>query len=60
MKETETAIAQVIAQRQPITLAPQNAYVRRLQHELIEAYGLASESSGRDPDRSVIIHPGGH
>ena len=59
LKEAENAIAEVIAQRQSVTLAPQNAYVRRLQHELVEAYGLASESSGRDPYRSVVIHPAG-
>lgn len=57
LRATEEAIAEVIAQRRPVTLEPQNAYVRRLQHELIEAYGLVSESSGRDPHRSIVIHP---
>ena len=58
LRETEEAIAAVIARRQAMPLAPQNAYVRRLQHELAEAYGLVSESAGRDPVRHVIIHPG--
>lgn len=57
LKETEAAIADVIAQRQSISLAPQNAYMRRLQHELVEAYGLLSESVGKDPNRCVVIHP---
>ena len=57
LKATEAAIAEVIAKRRPVTLEPQNAYVRRLQHELIEAYGLVSESNGRDPHRCIIIHP---
>ena len=57
LREAEAAIAEVIANRSPISLAPQNAYVRRLQHELVEAYGLGSESNGRDPNRCVVIHP---
>ena len=59
LREAEDAIAQVIARRLSVTLSPQNAYVRRLQHELAEAYGLVSESSGRDPLRRVIIRPAG-
>jgi len=33
----------------PIELGPQNSYVRRLQHQLVEAYGLESESVGAQP-----------
>ena len=57
LRDAEEAITEVIAQRKPITLRPQNAYARRLQHELAQAYGLASESVGRDPFRSVVIRP---
>jgi predicted RNA-binding protein Jag len=31
--------------------------MRRLQHELIERYGLLSESKGREPFRRVVIYP---
>jgi hypothetical protein len=57
LREAEAGIAEVIAHREAITLEPQSAYVRRLQHELVEAYGLESESTGRDPQRRVVIRP---
>jgi stage III sporulation protein SpoIIIAA len=38
-----------------IELAPQNAYVRRLQHELVERANLSSRSTGHEPFRRVQI-----
>jgi hypothetical protein len=57
LREVEDAISEVMASAQPVELAPQNSYVRRLQHELIQRYGLASESKGADPFRRVVIYP---
>jgi stage III sporulation protein SpoIIIAA len=57
LREAENAIANVIATRQPATLAPQHAHLRRLQHQLAEAYGLPSESIGRGAMRRVVVHP---
>ncbi|HXQ20585.1 MAG TPA: R3H domain-containing nucleic acid-binding protein [Candidatus Acidoferrales bacterium] len=57
LREAEEAIANVIAQRQAITLAPQNPHLRRLQHELAEAYGLMSESTGSGHLRRVVVQP---
>jgi predicted RNA-binding protein Jag len=57
LREVEEAISEVMASAQPVELAPQNSYVRRLQHELIQRYGLASESKGADPYRRVVIYP---
>jgi stage III sporulation protein SpoIIIAA len=57
LKEAEDAVAAVIAHRQPIALSPQNAHFRRLQHQLAEAHGLGSESTGRGPFRRVVIRP---
>ena len=34
MRETEQAIGLVIKQQEPVELAPQNAYIRRLQHQM--------------------------
>jgi predicted RNA-binding protein Jag len=45
-------------QLQPVELAPQNNFVRRLQHQLAERYGLATESKGVEPHRRVVIYPG--
>jgi len=57
LREAEEAIAAVISGRQAATLSPQHPYIRRLQHQLIEAYGLHSESTGRGPDRRIVIRP---
>ncbi len=57
LREAEHAIANVIAHQQPVALNPQNAHFRRLQHQLAEAHGLASESTGRGPLRRVVIRP---
>ena len=43
-------------QSDEIELAPQNAYVRRLQHELAERASLSSRSTGHDPVRRVQIY----
>jgi hypothetical protein len=53
--ETEAAIRQVIESARPVELSPQNAYIRRIQHELAGQYHLASQSTGREPNRRVRI-----
>ncbi|GIW40793.1 MAG: single-stranded DNA-binding protein [Candidatus Binatia bacterium] len=57
LREAEEAIATVIARREPVTLSPQSARIRRLQHELVEAYGLRSQSTGTEPFRRVTVWP---
>jgi nucleoside-triphosphatase THEP1 len=57
LREAENAIAQVIAGRQAVTLGPQNPHLRRLQHQLAEAYGLMSESTGHGRSRRVVVLP---
>ena len=57
MREVELAVHKVIAQGQPVELAPQRSYVRRLQHQFAEGYGLTTESTGAEPNRRVVIHP---
>ncbi len=58
IEETEQAISQVLAKSQAVDLSPQNAYIRRLQHEMAERYNLASRSFGREPHRRVRISQG--
>ena len=36
-------------------LSPQSSYIRRIQHQIAEQYGLESSSNGVDPDRKVIL-----
>ena len=57
LTEVEEAIARVLESAQPVELRPQNSYIRRLQHQLVQRYGLASESKGDEPFRRVVIYP---
>jgi predicted RNA-binding protein Jag len=58
MAETEDAINSVLSEARPVELSPQNAYIRRLQHQMAERYNLASQSEGREPYRRVRIYRG--
>jgi stage III sporulation protein SpoIIIAA len=58
LREVESAIDEVLNTGKPAELSPQDSYVRRLQHELVEESGLASESQGREPYRRLIVFPG--
>ncbi|RMH17326.1 MAG: AAA family ATPase [Acidobacteria bacterium] len=55
--EVEHAIDEVLRAGKPVALEPQNRFVRRLQHELIQSAGLASESAGDEPQRRVVVYP---
>jgi stage III sporulation protein SpoIIIAA len=57
LKEAEDAIGRVFEEGQPVELSPQNSYMRRLQHQLAERYGLSSLSKGKEPFRRVVINP---
>jgi hypothetical protein len=39
-----------------VALAPQNAYVRRIQHQIANRYNLESRSFGKEPYRRVQIY----
>lgn len=56
LREAEDAIQQIQAGVPGVELSPQNAYVRRRQHELAQAANLASESRGKEPRRRVRIY----
>jgi hypothetical protein len=57
LREAEEAIGQVMAGDGPVELSPQNAYIRRLQHQMAQRYNLTSRSRGREPLRRVRILP---
>jgi hypothetical protein len=57
MRETEDAIEVVLSSSEPIELSPQNAYIRRLQHQMAERANLVSRSRGREPFRRVRLYP---
>jgi hypothetical protein len=55
--ETEEAIGMVGRESQAVELAPQSAYIRRLQHQMAERANLVSRSRGREPYRRVRLYP---
>jgi stage III sporulation protein SpoIIIAA len=57
LAETEEAIERILAGGEPVELAPQNSYLRRLQHQLVEQAQLQSESVGIEPRRRLRILP---
>ncbi len=57
LRETAEAIGMVQASGRPVELMPQNAYVRRLQHQMAERNSLMSRSRGAEPNRRVELLP---
>src|SRR4051812_16095860 len=57
LRETEDAIEAVLQSSEAIELSPQNAYIRRLQHQMAERANLVSRSRGREPFRRVRLYP---
>ncbi|MBU6428443.1 MAG: single-stranded DNA-binding protein, partial [Cyanobacteria bacterium REEB65] len=57
LREAREGIDRAMKTGKAVELAPHNATVRRLQHDLIEKYQLRSESVGEEPNRRVAIYP---
>ncbi|HYM84488.1 MAG TPA: R3H domain-containing nucleic acid-binding protein, partial [Candidatus Dormibacteraeota bacterium] len=57
LRETEEAIGLVLQRSEPVELSPQNAYIRRLQHQMAERANVLSRSRGREPYRRVRLYP---
>jgi hypothetical protein len=57
LRETEDAIGLVLNRSEAVELSPQNAYIRRLQHQMAERANLVSRSRGREPYRRVRLYP---
>lgn len=57
MKEAQEATATVLHTGRPLELMPQDARIRKLQHQLAESKKLASESVGQEPNRRLRILP---
>ena len=55
LREAKEAVLRVSEQAQPVELRPQNAYIRKLQHELASSNNLRSVSIGVEPNRRVVI-----
>jgi stage III sporulation protein SpoIIIAA len=57
LREAEEAIGVVLSSSEAVELSPQNAYIRRLQHQMAERANLVSRSRGREPYRRVRLYP---
>jgi len=55
MQETLEGITRAQQTRDNVELAPQNAYVRRLQHQLVEQHDMTARSTGDEPNRRLVI-----
>ena len=53
--EVEEAVGRLMETGDPQELSPQTSFIRRLQHQLVEKYDLASESIGTEPYRRVRV-----
>ena len=60
--ETESALEEALeaVERARMTtsdveLSPQNSYVRRLQHRLVERHDMSARSTGNEPNRRLVI-----
>jgi hypothetical protein len=59
LEEAEHAISAIMDGGPPISLTPQDSYIRKLQHQLADRYNLGSRSKGREPNRHVEIYRSG-
>ncbi len=58
LKDAEEGVAKVLQSSEAVELLPQTAYLRRLQHQLVQEYDLFSESVGTEPYRRVRVSKG--
>lgn len=55
MREAEIAVQRVLSGVEAVELSPQNAFIRRYQHQLASEANLESRSYGKEPNRRVRI-----
>ena len=59
VSEAEAAVRQVLAEEVEVALPPRPPVLRKMQHRIIAGHRLMAISSGREPDRHLVIQPGG-
>jgi stage III sporulation protein SpoIIIAA len=57
LAEAAVAIKAVKTTLRPVEISPQNAYLRRLQHQLVSENELSARSTGKEPQRRLRITP---
>jgi hypothetical protein len=56
LREAHEAISEIRRGASSVELSPQNAYVRRHQHDVARQANLISRSKGKEPNRRVRIY----
>ena len=56
IREAKEAAARVDRGESNVELNPQGSFIRQLQHQIAENYGLASSSTGRESNRHVTFY----
>jgi hypothetical protein len=57
--EVEHAIARVLSDQVPVSLAPRPPALRKMQHRLVSRHHLEAASAGHEPFRHLVIYPHG-
>ncbi|MFP5334531.1 MAG: protein jag [Actinomycetes bacterium] len=55
----ERAVTEVRRTGEAVTLEPMSPFERKVVHDAVAAAGLASESTGQEPERRVVVLPAG-
>ena len=55
LQETREAMDLAHQTGRQVELGPQNAYIRRLQHQLVERNEMAARSTGEEPNRRLVV-----
>ena len=55
VRDAEDAAARIEQGEAQIELQPRGAFIRHIQHQVAEKYGLGSSSAGRPPSRYVVM-----
>lgn len=58
VREAEAGIRQVMDEGGEVALPPRRPALRKMQHRIIAGHRLMAVSSGREPDRHLVIYPG--
>lgn len=59
VEEIAIAIRRVQEEQVEVALAPQPPLLRKMQHRIISGQGFLSQSTGREPNRRLVIFPHG-
>ncbi len=55
LEEALEAVERARQTTSDVELAPQNSFVRRLQHQLVERHDMTARSTGNEPNRRLVI-----